>query len=703
MTFRRKIGFILVFIALSVSPGCRHDRSEGDKKESMEYQHTNELINESSPYLLQHAHNPVNWMPWNEKTLALAQKEQKPILVSIGYAACHWCHVMEHESFENEEVAKLMNNKFICIKVDREERPDVDQYYMSAVNLITGSGGWPLNCFALPNGKPFHGGTYYRKDDWIKVLSIVANEFANNRPKLEEFASRLENGIAETQLVMEKDSSDTDLEKELHYTVMQWMPSFDKKEGGGNKAPKFPMPDNYRFLLRYANHYGQQDVLRQVYLTLDKMQAGGIYDQIGGGFARYSVDELWKVPHFEKMLYDNAQLISLYADAYKQSRHEAYKKTALETADFCMNELMAPEGIFYSSLDADSEGEEGLFYTWTDKELVEALNDQMDFARLYFKLDSRGKWEGRNILMRNLSREDITEELNLTDQEYDEAKESMISTIRKIRAGRVRPGLDDKSLTSWNSMMISALVDAYLISGDEKYLKQAKSTAVFIGEKLLSDKHLLHVYKAGKVSVSGFLEDYAFYIRALIDLNAVAPVEGDLNLADQLAEYVGEHFYNQEKGVFQFTEIKSKEFGVAPIEIMDNVIPSSNAVMASVLRDLYMITANNRYYQIYSTMIRRVAPVMKTYGSGYSHWAQVIMDEVGPSYEVVIMGENAVNRSVELGRRYIPNALLLTSVSANKLSVFEGRYKQGETLIYVCQDRACKIPVTETEQVKIEP
>ena len=391
--------FIFIGALLFFTISCNSQ----DKRNEMIMKHkfTNALVNETSPYLLQHAHNPVDWYPWNETTLTKAQKEDKLLLISIGYSACHWCHVMEHESFEDEEVAKIMNENFICIKVDREERPDVDQIYMTAVQLMKQRGGWPLNCIALPDGKPFWGGTYFRKDEWKKQILGLANAYQNDRKKVLDFAEKLSNGIRQVEMVVKNPNQADFSWKDVDNMVSPWSERFDNSEGGSNGAPKFPMPNAYNFLLRYAHLSDNKEVLEHIELTLNKMAFGGIYDQIGGGFARYSTDRSWKAPHFEKMLYDNGQLVSLYSEGYLKFKNSLYKDIVFESLEFVERELLDETGAFYSALDADSEGEEGKFYVWNETELKLFIREDFEIFKDYFNVNNKGLWEhGNYILLR---------------------------------------------------------------------------------------------------------------------------------------------------------------------------------------------------------------------------------------------------------------------------------------------------------------
>jgi uncharacterized protein YyaL (SSP411 family) len=432
---------------------------------SKDFSFTNSLIKETSPYLLQHAHNPVNWHPFSAKIFEIAKAENKPILISIGYSACHWCHVMEHESFEDSEVAKIMNENFINIKVDREERSDVDMLYMQAVQLMTGRGGWPLNCFVLPDGRPFYGGTYFRKTQWIEVLNNLINLYKLESNRVLEYAEALTNGIKQAELISTSNKIDTLLTKELiQLSVKKWKTQLDEEHGGPNKAPKFPMPCNYQFLLRYAILEKDNALLNQVNLTLEKMAFGGIYDQLHGGFSRYSTDIIWKVPHFEKMLYDNAQLISLYTEAFNLTKNPLYKEIACDTLQFIENEWYKAEGYFYSAYDADSDGEEGKFYVWNQLDLKDLLGENFDVFSDYFEINDKGYWEhGNYILMRSENQIQLLTKFNLTKNELDQIILTCKNSLKQEAKSRLKPSLDDKTITSWNALICSAYSKACLL------------------------------------------------------------------------------------------------------------------------------------------------------------------------------------------------------------------------------------------------
>ena len=461
--------------------GCS-DTSNNETMPEDSTKNANALIHESSPYLLQHAYNPVDWMPWGDAAFEKAKKEDKLVLVSIGYSSCHWCHVMEHESFEDEGVAKIMNDNFVCIKVDREERPDVDNIYMTAVQLMTGSGGWPLNCFTLPDGKPVFGGTYFQKNKWVEILESLSAGYKKDKAQYEEYADKLTEGVSQAEIItVAKDEIPFNREV-LDSMIMNWKPHFDIVRGGNRRAPKFPLPNNYEFMTDYGMHYGDQEVLNHVDLTLTKMAWGGIYDQVGGGFARYSTDMDWKVPHFEKMLYDNGQLVSLYSKGYQRTKNPLYKEIVYQTIDWLEREMMTDKHSFYSALDADSEGEEGKFYVWSKDELKEVLGSDYDWVKDYYNVGPKGMWEGHFILLRDQADSAFAASQGWDRDQLRKKVDKVNEKLLEARSSRIRPGLDDKSLTSWNAIMMIGLLDAYAAFNDDRFLELAKKNANWIME-----------------------------------------------------------------------------------------------------------------------------------------------------------------------------------------------------------------------------
>ena len=689
---------IIIGSLLFFTTSCNSQHEKNDMTE--EHKYTNSLVNETSPYLLQHAHNPVNWHPWNEETLAKAKKEDKLLLISIGYSACHWCHVMEHESFEDSAVAKVMNDNFICIKVDREERPDVDQIYMTAVQLMNNRGGWPLNCIALPNGQPFWGGTYFRKDDWKKQILQMANIYKTDKNRVIEFAGRLTKGIQQTENIVENTDEIDFKWKDLDNMVSPWSEKFDNTEGGTNGAPKFPMPNAYNFLLKYGHLSNNPEVSEHVELTLDKMAFGGIYDQIGGGFARYSVDKYWKAPHFEKMLYDNGQLVSLYSEAYLKHQKPLYKEVVFETLEFIERELMAENGAFYSALDADSEGEEGKFYVWNEQELKSLIIEDFSIFKDYYNINGKGLWEhGNYILLRKESKERIAKKHTISISDLESKIKNWKKVLMGARDKRIRPGLDDKSLTSWNSLMLKGYIDAYMTFGVKHHLDIALKNGNFIVNTQMSeDGKLLHSYKDGRSTINAYLEDYSITISAFIRLYEATFDTKWITYSEKLTEYAIAHFYDTKSGMFFFTSDLDPELVARKMEINDNVIPASNSVMSNSLFDLGTILGKDNYKEMSIKMLNNVKPDMDSYASGYANYATLMLKQVSPYYEIAIVGEDAHDKTMEMNTRYNPNTLFIGSFKESNLELLEGKYVEGTTMIYVCENKVCQLPTAEIKQ-----
>ena len=692
----RYIKIVLLIILI----GCK-----GQNSELMTHQFTNDLINETSPYLLQHAHNPVNWKAWNSETLEQAKKENKLILISVGYAACHWCHVMEHESFEDTIVAQVMNTHFINIKVDREERPDVDQVYMNAVQLMTGRGGWPLNVIALPDGRPVWGGTYFKKEQWMSALGQISKLYIENPEKLFEYADKLEQGIKSMDIVA-LNTDEPVFEKEfLENTAKKWSRQFDNKEGGMNRSPKFMMPNNYHFLLRYAHQNNDEKLMEFVNLTLTKMAYGGVYDQIGGGFSRYSVDPLWHVPHFEKMLYDNGQLVSLYSDAYLLTKNELYKDIVTETLGFVKREMTTDNGAFYSSFDADSdtpegELEEGAFYIWQKEELKTLLEDDFDLFSDYYNINNYGLWENNNyVLIRKDDDASIQKKYKLTKEHLQEKKTHWKRILFDDRNKRSKPRLDDKSLTSWNAIMLKGYIDAYRVFGNNDYLEAANKNASFIlNTQLREDGGLNHNYKDGKSTINGYLEDYAATIDAFIALYENTLNETWLFTARDLANYTFDHFYNDTSKMFYFTSNDDDNLITRNVEYRDNVIPASNSIMAKNLFKLSHYFDNNHFSKTAVTMLNNVKPEIQEYGSAFSNWLDLMLNYTNPYYEVAIVGEQTPQKIRDLNKTYMPNKLIAGSTKENSMPLLTNRYLENETLIYVCVNNSCKLPVKNVKE-----
>ena len=654
--------------------------------------YTNDLINETSPYLLQHAHNPVNWVAWSDDAFERAKKENKLVLISVGYSACHWCHVMEHESFEDKEVAALMNKFFISVKVDREERPDVDQVYMTAVQLMTQQGGWPLNCFCLPDGRPIYGGTYFPKDQWIHILKSLHFTFQNDFEKVEEYASKLHEGVQRAELIQKNETEIQFNIEKLRELVLRWSKLFDGINGGDSKAPKFPLPQNYLFLLEYATQMDDQKVMEHVCLSLDKMAMGGIYDQVGGGFARYSVDMLWKVPHFEKMLYDNGQLIELYSKAYRITKSPLYKRVVDETVQWLEREMIADRGGLYSALDADTEGQEGKFYVWSERELAETLTNDFDWASDYFEMGYLSDWEGNKVLMCSQTDEIFLNEKGWTEVFFDQELKKLKKRLLNIRSERVFPGIDDKVLTGWNAMTVKGLAHAAVIFDEPRYLDLGREIITTLLNNQWDGNQLKRNFKNGHSTIDAFLEDYAHMIDGLIALHQADLEENWINAAVSLTEKAIQEFSDEKSGMFFFTD-SSSNLIARKMEINDNVIPSSNSVMAHNLFALGSLTGRMEWINRAEQMMYNVYDGMEMYGSGYSNWAMLLQRMITGQKEVVFAGNN-VDEAISEFRGQIDIPVLLARVTeSSTLSISQGRHSTDDLIIYVCEKGVCSLPV----------
>jgi len=663
----------------------------------------NELKHETSPYLLQHANNPIHWKAWNDTSLNVAKNENKLIIVSIGYSACHWCHVMEHESFEDETVAGVMNANFISIKVDREERPDVDAVYMKAVQLMTKQGGWPLNVVCLPDGRPVWGGTYFKKDNWMDILGQLQNLYTTEPERMMEYAEKLHQGIQILGVVEKNPSEAKSDPNNIKPLVEKWSKSFDWEFGGYARAPKFMMPNNYLFLQRYGYQTQSKDLLEFVDLTLTRMAYGGLFDTIDGGFSRYSVDMRWHVPHFEKMLYDNGQLISLYSEAYKRTQHPLYKNVIEKTLTFVERELYHSDNAFYSALDADSSNEvgvleEGAFYVWKKDQLQQLLKDDFEIFAALFNVNDFGFWEHDNyVLIQNQTNETIASQFGLTENELLDKKKNWEQLLFNEREKRPKPRLDDKSLTSWNAIMLKGYVDAYTALGHEHYLSVAKKNAQFIIDKQWSaDGFLWHSYKNGKSTITGFLEDYAFVIDAFIALYQATLEEHYLHQAKQLTDYCLEHFYDEEKQFFAFTTRDGEQLIAPHFETEDNVIPASNSVMANNLFVLSVLFHNSYYEKIALQMLHHMIPNMD-YASAYSNWLNLWLNQSDDNKELAVCGKNALENILKIQSEYLPNVVLAGTTKASELPFLQSRFDEQNLLFYICQNKNCLLPNSSLE------
>lgn len=684
----------LYFLALLLLYSCQAPNGA-----SKQHPYTNQLINESSPYLLQHAHNPVNWHPWNEESLQKAKDENKMLLISVGYAACHWCHVMEHESFEDTTVARIMNEHFIPIKVDREERPDVDAVYMTACQMSTGKNcGWPLNAFALPDSRPIWAGTYFAKKNWIEILEYFVKLYAEEGEKLQEYAGRITEGLQSMDEVPVGDPSQEFSTENLRKINEDFLKDIDLQKGGRVGAPKFPMPNNYEYLLEQYFHTNDQKYWTAVEVTLDNMARGGIYDHLGGGFARYATDANWKVPHFEKMLYDNGQLISLYAKAYQVESKPKYREVIEESLQYIAREMTDESGGFYSSLDADSEGVEGKFYIWSKTEITAIINDPEVSAWFcdFYQITSAGNWEDHNIIYQEQPLSEFAAERGEDLASLQKAFQAARAKLFKARKERIPPGLDDKILTSWNALMLIGYVDAFKALGKPEYLAEALSNGQFLVDHMLQPDFRLHRnFKDGKSSINGFLDDYAFTIQAFLGLYELSLDETWLARSKGLADYTIAHFLDTTTLLFNYTSKLDPPLIARKKELGDNVIPGSNSAMGRALFDLgtylyeeeYLIQARQMMASMHPTIVESKDP------SFYSNWLQLYQSLAVPPYEVAVVGPEAKQLSQELMKVYLPNSLILGGTGEGSLELLKDKLVAGETYIYVCQNKICRFPV----------
>ncbi|MEE9438505.1 MAG: thioredoxin domain-containing protein [Saprospiraceae bacterium] len=686
----------ILFFLIVVNFSCN---TKTAKMSTSNHEYTNALIHESSPYLLQHAHNPVNWHPWNAETLAKAKKEDKMLIISIGYAACHWCHVMEHESFEDTLVAKLMNDNYICIKIDREERPDIDDVYMTACQMSSGRGcGWPLNAFALPDGRPVWAGTYFPKGQWVDILNHFKKMKQDDMPKLLDSAEKITNGIKSAESMQVVANTNNFKLSDLDIISDRFLAGIDMDEGGKIGAPKFPMPNNYEYLLHHYKLTGNKKLLNAALLTLDKMAMGGIYDQLGGGFARYSTDGKWLAPHFEKMLYDNGQLVSLYAHAYQITKKQLYKDVIIQTTAFIERELMNENYGFYSSLDADSEGEEGKFYVWSTEEIDSIIGDKQQAAvfKDYYSMKKNGNWEHTNILMVNKDFDPKNHSIN--GDEVEKIINAASTKLMSYRSTRIRPGLDDKILTSWNGLMLKGYIEGYKALGDHHYLDIALNNANFIASTAIQkDGSLNRNYKNGKSTINAFLDDYATIIDAFISLYEVTFDIQWLEKAKLLTQHVDNHFENKSSKMYNYTSDLDPALIARKMELSDNVIPASNSMMARNLHKLGTIYYDNKMLEKSSQMLNNMwVQISQTnQPSYYSNWCQLYASMTMPPYEIAVLGDKATHKANEMQKEYLPNAFFLGGQSEGDLQLLEDKLQEGRTMIYVCQNKVCKLPIDD--------
>ncbi len=680
----------------------------------MQEKKANHLIHENSPYLLQHAYNPVEWFAWGDDAFNKAKNEDKPILVSIGYAACHWCHVMEHESFENEETAKFMNTWFVNIKIDREERPDIDNIYMNACQILTGAGGWPLNIFLTPNLLPFSGGTYfppkpgYGKPSWMEVLMYMKDVFTNSRDKVEQQAATLSDHILKMDNAFVSQLTELPLpanvfsQDEIESAINGLQNNFDTIDGGFGSAPKFPGSMSLLFLCRTLFYMPNATIEKQLHLSLNKMLEGGIYDQIGGGFARYTVDKKWIIPHFEKMLYDNALLITVYAETYRAKKQKQYLQIIIETIDFLERELMSPEFGFYASYDADSEGVEGKYYTFSIEEINQIFIEDNAFVCRLYNIEQNGNWEHTNILFRTTNNEALASEFNLSLVDVEIKISAIKKRLLQYREKRIKPALDDKIILSWNALTCSAYVQAFKATNLLRYKTMAISNLNFLIAKFSDSEHpnqLFHTYKNNIAKHPAFIEDYAAYIQALLDVYEITSDIQYLEIAISCNKYVNAHFGDSD-GLFFFTNKNQKDIPIRNKDFYDNATPSGNSIMLQNLIRLHIFTGNNELYQQSVRMISSLKVSMIKHGSSFGNWLTAALQFVYPIAEVVIMGKEAHEMADKVMQMYYPHLLMQFSKKENTdYPLLMGRYSEKATFIYLCKNNVCNLPVNSAEDL----
>jgi uncharacterized protein len=676
---------------------------------------TNRLIHETSPYLNQHAHNPVDWYPWGPEALEKSRKDDKPILLSVGYSACHWCHVMEHESFENEAIAKLMNDNFVCIKVDREERPDIDAIYMNAVQMMTGHGGWPMTVFLTPTLKPFYGGTYYPPVDrqgmpgFPRVLLTIAEAYRTKKDEINLNANEI---LKELQTLNRFTVSNDILTSDIFSKAFSALvSSFDATNGGFGRAPKFPPSMSLMFLLRYYKKTRSPEALSMVETTLQKMANGGIYDHLGGGFARYSVDNYWLIPHFEKMLYDNALLVRVYLQTFQITKNPFYRRIAEETLEYIIRDMTDKSGGFYSAEDADSEGEEGKFYAWTKSEILEILGQETGetFCE-FFNITASGNFEnGTSIIHITMPLEEFAQAKNISSDALTRLLNSAKKSLYHKRCERIRPGLDNKTLTAWNGLMLTAFAEAANILGRDDYREVARRNADFIIDHLMSDGRLFRTYKDGTAKLNAYIEDYAYFAEGLLSLYEATFDIQYFNHALSLANQMITYFWDEQDEGFFFTSSDHEEMITRTKDFFDNAIPSGNSVAALTLQKIAQFTGEDKYRQDAVSILRLIQQTASRYPSAFGYMLCALdfyLDEVK---EIALIGDSESHEIKlfleEIYSRFLPNKIVALSQNekdpaSSQIKLLEDKVTvAGKPAAYVCRNFTCLTPVTEPQEL----
>jgi uncharacterized protein YyaL (SSP411 family) len=668
----------------------------------------NHLASETSPYLLQHVNNPVDWYGWNDESLKKAKDENKPIFLSIGYSACHWCHVMAHESFENDDVAEFMNEHFVNIKVDREERPDLDDIYQKVCQIATGQGGWPLSIFLTPDQKPFYVGTYfpvldsYGRPGFGSICRQLSQAWTEKPKDIEKSAEKFLGALNKAEAIQIPSKLERSI---LDEAAMNLFQLGDATYGGFGSAPKFPNAANVSFMFRYAKLAGLTKFNEFALKTLKKMANGGIFDQIGGGFSRYSTDAKWLVPHFEKMLYDNALIPVNYAEAYQITKDPFYLDVLKKTLDFVLRDMTSPEGGFYSAYDADSEGVEGKFYVWKKSEIKEILGSDADLFCLYYDVTDGGNWEGNNILCNNLNISTVAFNFGISESEVRTILDSCSEKLLKVRSARIPPGLDDKILVSWNSLMITAFAKGYRVTGDVRYLDAAKDCISFIEKNLFVDEKLLRTYKNGTAKINGYLEDYSYFINALLDVFEIEPDQNYLKLSLKLGHHLINHFWDSTNNNFFMTSDDHEKLIIRPKSNYDLSLPSGNSVSAFVMLRLYHLSQEQTFLEITTKIMESQAQMAAENPFGFGYLLNTISMYIQKPLEITLINTENSEICDSLLLDYIPNSMIITIQNTSQLQnlseypFFEGKSFEDKTTVFVCKDFTCSLPLHTLDEV----
>lgn len=692
------INVIFVVLLISCKGGNNKEQPHDSSSNTVnvDFEFTNDLIHETSPYLLQHAHNPVQWKPWSQEAFKQAEKLGRPIVLSVGYSTCHWCHVMEEESFEDLEIANLMNEKFVSIKVDREERPDLDMVYQTALQLVNGTGGWPMNAIILTDGSPVYLGTYSTKEEWKSILNKFGTEFEKNPEKMKEYASMLANGVQDVYEQPAMQSANSVTADKIISGINAWSTSWDQEWGGNVGQQKFVIPANLNMLLDYAVLEQDASAKNFVFKTLNKISQGGIYDHIGGGFFRYSTDAEWKIPHFEKMLYDNAQIIGLLSKAYKLNNNEAYKVMVEETFAFLTSEMKNNEGGYYSAMDADTDGEEGVYYVWTKEELQSVLGDDFELFSKFYTVKDKEVWENENfVLFNTVSVSVFSKQESLSEKELHLKIASWKAKLYKARQQRKKPAKDYKIITSWNAMLVDGLIEAYKTFGNEEYLTEARTIFKYLKSNNYNTKKLVHTHTRHSKQKEVFLEDYALMAKCSLSLFEVTLDVSYLDIANELMNTAIKEF-KSDSGLFYYNLASNLVPRI--LNTTDGVVPSANAVMAQNLLKLGHLEYNTEYLENAKLMGTLMIEDFEKQASSYGAWGSLFLNQAYPYYEVAIVGGNAKTLITKLNAFNMTNSLVVGSLSSSEISLFKDRYDEGETFIYVCRNNTCKLPVKTVEE-----